>query len=183
MGIEAGMLGSTLLGAQAAGAATSAVGAFYGAKSQQISARGAAAMDDLNAQQSELAAQQELARGQSQVAAVTLRAGQVKGAQRAALAANGVDLGVGSAAEQLTSTDIEKENDINTITANAVRAAWGQRMQATNFSNDAIAKRASADSISPAMSGFTSLLGSASSIAGSWYTLNKAGAIPSPKGT
>lgn len=183
MGIAAGAAAPTLLGVQAAGAASSAVGAYFGAKSQQIAARGAAAIDDLNAQQSELAAQQELSRGQSQVAAVTLRAGQVKGAQRAALAANGVDLGVGSAAEQLTSTDIEKENDINTITANAVRAAWGQRMQATNFSNDAIAKRASADSISPAMSGFTSLLGSASSIAGSWYMLNKAGAFTAPKGT
>jgi len=182
MGIAAGAIAPTLLGAQVAGAAVSAVGAYYGAKSQQISARGAADIADINAGQSELAAQQELSRGQNEVAAVTLRAGQVKGAQRAALAANGVDLGVGSAAEQLTSTDIAKENDINAITANAVRAAWGQRIQATNFKNDALTKRAGADSISPLMAGATSLLGSASQVASSWYMLNKAGLIGNTKG-
>ena len=182
MGITAGTIGQTLLAGQAAGAAASAVGSYYGARSQQITARGAADIADINAGQSELAAQQELARGNAQVAAVTMRAGQVKGAQRTALAANGVDLGVGSAAEVLTSTDIQKEEDINTITANAVRAAWGQRMQATNFTNEALTKRAGADSISPGMAGFTSLLGGATQVASSWYTLNKAGVITTPKG-
>lgn len=137
--------------------------------------RSAATIADINAGQSELAAQQELARGNATVAATSQRAGQVKGAQRAALAANGVDLSEGSAAEVLTSTDLAKENDINTITANAVRAAWGQRMQATNFENEALTKRAGADSISPLMATTTSLLGSASQIASSWYMLNKAG--------
>lgn len=182
MGIAAGAIGPTLLGAQVAGAAASTVGAYYGAKSQQISARGAADIAEINAGQSEQAAQQELARGQDQVAAVTLRAGQMKGAQRAALAANGVDLGEGSAAEILTSTDIAKENDANAAWANAVRAAWGQRMQATNFKNEALTKRAGADSISPGMSAFTSLLGSASQVASSWYMLNKAGVPGTTKG-
>lgn len=173
MGINAGTLSQSLLATQAAGTAASTIGSYYGAKSQQISARGAAAIADINAGQSELAAQQELARGSAQVASVTLRAGQVKSAQRAALAANGVDLGVGSAAEALTSTDIQKEEDINTITANAVRAAWGQRMQATNFTNEALTKRAGADSISPGMAGFTSLLGGATQVASSWYKFKK----------
>lgn len=183
MGIAAGAAGPALLGAQAAGAAASTVGAYYSARSQQISARGAADIAEINAGQSELAAQQELARGNAAVATATQRAGQVKGAQRAALAANGVDLGTGSAAEVLTSTDLAKENDINTITANAVRAAWGQRMQATNFKNEALTKRAGADSISPGMAAFTSLLGSATQVASSWYTLNKAGALAAPQGT
>lgn len=176
-------MGPGLLVAQVAGAAASTVGAFYSARSQQISARGAADIAEINAGQSELAAQQELARGNAAVGAATQRAGQVKGAQRAALAANGVDLGVGSAAEVLTSTDLAKENDMNTLTANAVRAAWGQRMQSTNFTNEALAKRAGADSISPGMAAFSSLLGSATQVASSWYMLNKAGAIPSQKGT
>lgn len=182
MGIGAGTAGTSLLAAQGASAAASAVGSFYGARSQQIAARGAAAIADINAGQSELAAQQELARGNAEVAAASQRAGQVKGAQRAALAANGVDLGTGSAAEMLTSTDLQKENDINTITANAVRAAWGQRMQATNFKNKALTKRASADSISPGMSAFTSLLGGATQVASSWYMMNKAGVFNAPKG-
>jgi hypothetical protein len=176
-------MGQGVLAAQGAGAAASAVGAYFSARSQQIAARGAADIADINAQQSEQAAQQELYRGNAEVAAATQRAGQVKGAQRAAFAANGVDLGVGSAAEVLTSTDMAKENDIATITGNAVRAAWGYRMQGTNYKNQALAARASADSISPFMAGATSLLGSASQIATSWYVLNKAGALPTPKGT
>jgi hypothetical protein len=183
MGVSTGTLGQAALAGQGAGSAATAVGAYFNARSQKIALHGAAAMADLNAEQSELAAEQELARGNAAVAATSARAGQVKSAQRAALAANGVDLGVGSAVELQASTDIEKENDINTITANAVRAAWGQRVQATNYANDALTKRAGAGSISPFMAGATSLLGSASSIASSWYVLNKNGVLTSPKGT
>ena len=182
MGISTGAMATGSLAAQGAGAAASAVGAYFNAKSQQIALRGAADMADLNANQSELAAQQELARGNAAVAATSARAGQVKSAQRVALAANGVDLSVGSAAEVQASTDIQKEEDLNTITANAVRAAWGQRTQATNFKNEALTKRAGADSINPAMASVTSLLGSASSIASNWYVLNKNGAFDKPKG-
>lgn len=182
MGLAVGALAPAALGLQAAGAASSVVGSYFSARSQQLQANGAAAIADINAGQSELAAQQELRRGETAAAAASQRAGQVKGAQRAALAANGIDLGSGSAAEVLTSTDLAKENDVNMITANAVRAAWGQRQQATNFENEALTKRASAKSISPFMAGATSLLGGATQVASSWYTLNKAGAFTAPKG-
>lgn len=183
MGVSTGMLGQGALAGQAAGGVMSAVGSYFGAQAKQTQLNGAADIADINAGQSELAAQQELRKGNAQVASVSARAGQVKATQRTALAANGVDLGVGSAAEVLTSTDIGKENDINTITANAVRAAWGQREQSTNFKNAAIADRAGADSISPLMTASTSLLGSATGVASSWYMLNKSGALASAKGT
>lgn len=178
MGIEAGTMATASMGAQGAGAAMSAVGSYFGARSQQVALRGAADIQDINAGQTELSAQQELARGNAQVAQVTRRAGQIKGSQRAAMAKNGVDLGDGNAAEVLASTDIMKEEDVNTITANAVRAAWGERMVATNQKNDAAAKRAGANSISPGMAAFTSLIGSSSQIASSWYSMNKSGAMP-----
>lgn len=178
MGLTAGTMAMSSMGAQGAGAAMSAVGAYYGAKSQQVALRGAADIADINAGQSELAAQQELNKGNQAVGAVTQRAGQIKGAQRASMAKNGIDLGDGNAAEVLTSTDIMKEEDVHTLTANAVRAAWGQRVVATNHQNDALMKRAGADSISPFMAGATSLLGSASQVASSWYSMNKSGALP-----
>lgn len=178
MGIGAG---GAVLGLQGLAAGTSLAGAYFGAESQKLAMRGAAQIADINARQSELAAQQELARGNAQVAELTSRAGQVKSAQRAALAANGVDLGEGSAAEVLTSTDIQKEQDVNTITANAVRAAWGQRMQATNFRNEALSRRASANSISSGLAAASSLLGSATAIAGTWYSMSKVGAT-TPQG-
>lgn len=170
------------MGAQGAGAAMSAVGSYFGARSQQIALRGAADIQDINADQTELSAQQELARGNAQVAQVTRRAGQIKGAQRAALGKNGVDLGDGNAAEVLASTDLMKEEDVNTITANAVRSAWGQRVIETNQRSDARSKRAGADSISPFMAAATSLLGSASQISSNWYSMNKSGAMPKAGG-
>jgi hypothetical protein len=162
---------------QAGGALDSAIGGYYGAKAQKINMLGSAEIQDLNADLAERAAQQELAKGNAEVAAVTARAGQLKSKQRVSMAANGVDLsGGGSLAEVLTSTDLAKENDVNTITTNAVRAAWGLRAEATNMSNDANAKRAGVESISPFMAANSSLLGSAGSIASSWYSLNKTGA-------
>jgi hypothetical protein len=97
------------------------------------------------------------------------------------MAANGIDLGEGSAAEVLTSTDMIKEHDMQTIQANAVRAAWGHRMDATSLTNQARSSRAGADSTSALMAGTSSLLSSAGTIAGSWYSMNKNGVAP--KGT
>jgi hypothetical protein len=160
---------------QAAGAAVSAIGAYSGAKSRQLALRGQAFVADMNSRMAERGAQQELARGQAEVAQLTRRAGQVKGAQRASMAANGIDLGEGNAGEVLTSTDIMKEEDVNTLTANAVRAAWGHRVESTNYANSAVIDRASADSISPGMEAFTSLLGSATQLSKTWYSAKQAG--------
>lgn len=159
---------------QAAGAVNSAIGSYYSAKSQQSSLRFAADIADINARISEIGAQSELMKGEREIGALTMRYGQMKSTQRASLAANGVDLGEGSAAEIQASTDILKEIDANTLNSNAVRSAWGYRTQATNYQNDAILKRATASTIDPLGAGLTSLLGSAGSVASSWYNYNKA---------
>ena len=67
----------------------------------------------------EAAAYYALDQGQKRVGAVTMKYGQVKGAQRARLAANRVGLGDGSAAELQASTDLMKEIDALTISADA----------------------------------------------------------------
>jgi phenylalanyl-tRNA synthetase beta subunit len=166
---------------QMGGAAIQVIGAISSSISQRLALKGAAAIAEINAGVAERAAQQEMSRGQDLVAQVTERAGQVKGAQRAAMAANGIDLGEGSAAEVLTTTDMVKEHDMQTIQSNAVRAAWGHRVNATSLTGQAAASRAGADSISPLVAGTSSLLSSAGQIAGSWYSMNKNGVAP--KGT
>ena len=177
MGVTSEQLAQVSLAGQIGGAASSAIGSYFGASAQKIALRGQAGVADTNARIAELGAQSALASGQQQVGALTLKAGQVKGAQRAALAANGVNLGEGSAAEISASTDIMKEIDANTLTANAVRSAWGYRTQAVNFQNEALIKRAAAGSIHPGTAAATSLLGSAGRVASSWYAFNKAGAF------
>lgn len=164
----------------ASGAVSGAVGSYWSAKNNQITLEGQAALADTNARIAELGAQQELFRGQQEVARLTMAAGQLKGRQRVALAANGVDLGVGSAAELQASSDLMKEIDKNTAHANAVRSAWGYRTQGINYQAEATAKRGAAGGISPGLTAFGSLLGSAGQVAGSWYSMNKAGAFNSP---
>lgn len=177
MTLSAGAAAQMSLAAQAGGTAMSTIGGFYSARSQQSALQSQANIADTNARIAELGAQQEQFRGEREVAALTLRAGQLKSTQRASLAASGIDLGSGTAAEILTSTDLMKEIDTNTATANAVRSAWGYRTQATNYQNDALSRRASADSISPFGAAATSLLGGAGSLASSYYTMGKAGAF------
>lgn len=160
---------------QGAGAASSAVGAYYGAKSSKASLELQANLADINARQLESTAQSTLLTGQREEQKSRIATANLKGSQRASLAANGVDLGVGSAEQILTSTDVLGEIDANTINANAVRSAWGYRTESTNQKNQALMSRASASAISPGGAAVTSLLGSAGSVASSWYLMGKAG--------
>lgn len=177
MSITASQLATTSLIGQAGGGIMSAVGGYYSASAQKASLKAQAAIADTNARIAELGAQSALQQGQQQVASLTLQAGQLKSRQRATMAANGIDLGIGSAAEIQASTDIMKEIDMATVEANAVRSAWGYRTQAVNYQNEALMQRATAKGISPGATLASSLLGTATSVAGSWYAMNKVGAF------
>lgn len=166
-------LANASLALQVGGAFSSAIGGFYSARAQRSSLKFQADMAALNAQLAESSAQQALAQGNQQIADLTLKAGQLKSKQRVALAANGVDLSQGNAAEIQASTDLMKEIDANTLKQNAIRNAWGYRLQGTNYRNQALMDTATANSINPAGEAFTSLMGSAGNVAQSWYMLNK----------
>lgn len=180
MGFTTPAVAQTSLVSQGAGGIASAVGSFASASAQRSSLGAQAAIANINARIAELGAQSVLNQGKQQVAQTTLKYGALKSSQRAALAANGVDLGVGNAAEIQASTDIMKETDANTIKANAIRSAWGYRTQAANYQSDALMKKAQASGISPGVSAATSLLGSAGQVSSSWYKMNQEGAL---KGT
>ncbi|MEX3628261.1 MAG: hypothetical protein VB138_01115 [Burkholderia sp.] len=219
------------LGMSAASAGSGMVGSYYSAQSQQsslefqanmsrisagaqesnasmVESLGAANADairatgDFNASIAELGAQSALSAGQQQIATQTLKAGQLKSSQRAAMAANGVDLGEGSAAEVQQSGDIVKDIDMDTLRANAARAAMGYRVQgmqaqlgsqlsalntetnakiqamnlrtgAGNANISATMNEGSAAGISPIGSGTVSLIGGAGDVAKSWYAYDK----------
>lgn len=175
MSFSASTMGAMGLMSQIGGGITSAYGAYSQAKSDKLSLNTAAKISEANARIADLGAEQELMNGKQEVAALTLRAGKIKASQTVGLASHGVDIGEGSAAELLASTDIMKDIDKGVAEANAIRAAWGYRTQAANNRIDALSKKASASSISPMYSLGTSLLGSATNVASSWYSLNKEG--------
>lgn len=177
MGVFAGSMAQAGLMNQIAGMGSSAAGAYYGARNQASNFQFQGRMADINARIAESAAQTELLKGQQQSAALTLQAGHLRSRQRAALAGNGVDLGEGSAAEMLASTDLMKEVDIQTTLANAVRSAWGYRVQKANYQMQSVMANASAKGVRPLESTVSSLLGNSGQVASSWYTSNKAGAL------
>lgn len=162
---------------QSSSAVLSAGGAYGQAAGQKSLLSYEANMAEINAGLAERSAQTELLRGQFEEQKARLAAAQQKSSQRAQMAGAGIDLGVGSAARVQTSTDLINEIDVNTLHANAVRSAWGYRIEGVNLKNEAALKRATAAGISPGMAAATSLLGSASQVAGSWYGMAKSGAL------
>jgi hypothetical protein len=164
--------GSLSFGLQAAGAISGAIGGFYSAKMSKNQLNFEAEMARINARVAELGARSAFERGQKEVASLTLQAGQLKSRQRAALAANNVDLGEGNAAELQASTDLMKAIDKQTLEENAVMNAWGYRTQGANYQSDALMKSGTAAGISPFMAGASSMLTAAGKVASSWYDMS-----------
>jgi hypothetical protein len=125
-------------------------------------------------------------------------AATVTSKQRTAAAANGVDVGIGSAADLQASTAYVGElnanrvydaadRNVENIRNNAINNAWGYRVQSTGYRDQAAVNRADAElyrydarrqragsaAISPGLAGTVSLLGSASQVASSWYGSSK----------
>lgn len=164
------------------GGINSAIGQYYAAQSQQYQEKSAAStlqfqsgMDAINAHGAEMSAQSIEEAGKTQVEQYTMKAGQQAASTQVATAARGVDLSSGSAIAERASEDLTKQLDVMTINANATRAAWSQRTQATNEQNQSLLSgvsasnmRTSAGTISPIAGATTSLLNSASGIASQW---------------
>jgi hypothetical protein len=87
---------------------------------------------DMNARISEMRATDAIERGNAAASAKIKQGKQVIGAQRAALAAQGIDIGVGSALEIQYDTKRIAEMDAITIKNNAWQEAWGYKVQALN---------------------------------------------------
>lgn len=173
MGIE-----SILLGAQGVGAGLGAIGAYDASKGAKAAYEAQAQVADNNRQIATWQAEDAYLRGGKTATQVRLKNLQLQGDQRAALAANGVDLGVGSAAEIQADSDYFGKIDANQVVDNAAREAWGYRTTANNFGNDAAMLRSRADAESPSWAAATSLLGSATKVAGNWYSASKKGGGP-----
>lgn len=134
-----------------------AVNGYNNAKTAKVVSQYQAQIQENNARMAELSALSALNQSQWKIAAITMRAGQVKSSQKAAMAANGIKIGAGSSAELLATTDLMKRIDVNTEYANGYRAAWGYRMNAVQANMKATALRATAASASPFATGATYL--------------------------
>lgn len=163
--------------AQAGGAATSTVGSYYAARGQRTALKLQARIAEVNARIAEGQARDALQRGERQEQATRMGAAQLRSSQRAAMGASGIDLGSETAAAVLTSTDYLTEVEANTIKANALREAWGFRMDAGQSRSEAAMARATRKGISPLGDAASTLITGAAQVAGSYAAFRQSGAL------
>ena len=156
-----------------------AFGSFGITRHQNAIVQSQANIARLNAQMMEWQAQSRLHANTKDQVRLTMQAGQTKASQRAALAANGIAVGEGSAAELQASTDIIKEIDSNQLTANARREAWGMRMQAAQYEGQAL--MAEAQKKNKWLTFGTTLLSGASQVANSYMLYKASGILDAPQ--
>jgi hypothetical protein len=146
------------------------VGTLMQAYSQYQSNKAQQQAYQYNAALGEMQTKDALDRGDQLVQQHYAEAAQVKGSQVAAIAANGGDVGYGSALDVLTSTDINASQDAQVILANARREALGYQSQSAQ-------DQFAAANIYPKTAAFTTALAGSGQVASQWYQFKTAGAV------
>ncbi|MET3853055.1 hypothetical protein [Rhizobium sp. OAE497] len=126
-------IGSTVIGA---------AGQVQQASAESAADKYNAQVADMNATLADKKARDDITAGQQEEQRKRLETAQLEGKQKAAMAANGVDLNFGSPLDTLVDTAKIGELDALNIRTNAYRAAYNDKVQATNFQNEAIMDRA-----------------------------------------
>ncbi len=157
--------------ATAAGGASGlqAYGAYKEADAQKQSAQFDAKVADQNAAFADRQATDAQARGRLEVDARRRDISQLRGQQRAGIAASGADVGAGSALDIQRDTSYLGDIDTAVIRGNAEREAYASRQDAQNFKANARMSRARAKGISPGAAAGTTYLSSGLQFAASWY--------------
>ena len=144
------------LGLSAAGTAVTALGAYQQSKvAGDVAAR--------NAQMAELQAQDAERRGEREAMELQRRVAATKSAQRVSLAAKGLDLTYGTAADLQDQTDFFGQSDVATTRTNARKEAFARRSQSANFQAEALSSR-------PWLAAGSTLLAGGGQVADKWYT-------------
>ena len=167
-------LNGIMLGASIGQAIGGLYSAFVGAKTSAYVQKKQAQIAQDNAEIMRMGAETAYRQGEQKVAQITRRAGQLKGAQRARYAANGVALGVGNVAEVATNTDLDKEMDVWTAKFNAMHAAWGYNRKSLEYGAQSGALRTMSganNSLAPVAALGAGLSG-ATQVASNWYMYN-----------
>ena len=136
MGSQAGMTaasGNMLSASASLSTGISAYGNAYAQSSaQQTQAEYQRQQYETNARLAEMSSKDAIKRGDEDAAKYKSKIKQTIGAQRAAMAAQGIEVDSGSALEIQEDTAAIGAEDMVTIKNNAWREAWGYRVQANN---------------------------------------------------
>jgi hypothetical protein len=177
-GISAGTLSMMSTGMMVAGTVSQGMAARNQSQATQQAYSYQAAVSANNAKLAEWQAQDALRRGATSEQQQRLKTAQLRGAQRARLAASGVAIDEGSALNTLLDTDFMGEQDAMTIRDNSKKEAWGARVQAGNYASDSSMLLNRADAENPNGAMFGTLLTGAGNVADSWYRRRAITAAP-----
>lgn len=141
---SSGLLGASLI--------TQGLGSFGNAYAQASAQQAQAEFEQqqlkTNQRLASIQSEDAIIRGDKQASDYKKKVKGTSGSQRAALAAQGIDVGTGSAAEvQIDTAAIGAENTL-AIKNNAWREAWGYRMQANEYGSKANFSKIAADASS-----------------------------------
>ena len=168
-----GLLGSAgtldilgMTGLQALGMAGSIGSTVLSAKAAHDQASVNKRTAEINATLAQREARDAQLRGEEEAQAINRKASSLKSSQRVGLAANGLDLSYGSAADIQDQTDFFAQADIATARTNADRASYSARTRASGYS-------AEARSQSPFLAASTTLLTGAGRVADRWYSYTR----------
>lgn len=173
-----GYAGAVAIGMMVGKAVGDTYATYRKGKTQRFILRQKARVSDANAKLMQLGVEQANRAGEAEIAALTMKAAQVKADQRTAFAANGIAVdGTGSTAEAYATTDLNKEVDRLTAESNALANAWGYKRYKIAFETDAKVNRDMAKNTHSLwnLATFTTLLNSAGSVGSTWYGLSGKG--------
>jgi len=164
------------VGLQTAGLAFTVMGTYDQSARQKDVLQYEAAVAGNNAVVAEYQASQAKLIGEQLIVASRLKTAQTISSARVQLAANGIDLGYGTATDVLATTAYVGDRDTLTIQDNTNRQVWAYKVQAQNYLSEKSVDEAMSDSISPLRNAATSLLGGAAGVIDS-YSRYKAATI------
>lgn len=144
------------LGLSAASAVAGGVSAYSQSQTQK-------AVAENNAKIAGDQAADAMRRGEKDAMDLQRRAAATKSAQRVGLAAKGLDLTYGTAADLQDQTDFFGQSDVATTRTNARKEAWARSAQSQNFQADALSQQ-------PWLTGGSTLLAGAGQVANKWYS-------------
>lgn len=131
-GMAASAAGSTSGMLALGSAAMSGYQSYQTANAQRQAASYQSQVDANNAKIATEQRSATIQQGQAQAEQSQLQEAQVLGEQKAALGANGVNMGSGSAVDLMATTKFLNAQDVNAIQSNAARTAWGYGVDASN---------------------------------------------------
>lgn len=126
-----------------ASAALSGFGAYGQAKAANAQADYNAAVADNNAKTATYQAEEAQRRGEEDAINQNRKTAQLRGEQRATMAARGLDLTYGTPQSLIDQTDYFGQVDANTLRDNAARESFSKRVESSNYTASASAARAS----------------------------------------